>query len=102
MLRHFTPGERNGMVYIYRQDVPPNRWRSVMHTVSIHLDERLNSKKLHELCEELRRLPHVKHVAVSPRTPQDMLVDYEEHHSVPMAVLRSIEQRGLHPDIVSC
>jgi len=73
-----------------------------MNTVYIHIDERLTAKRMREIKTEVSRLPHVAFVEYGTRNPHDMLVEFEPHHNVPMALLTRLERRGLHPDIVSC
>lgn len=73
-----------------------------MNTVYIHIDEQLTAKRMRELKSELACLPHVVFVEYNSRSPHAMLVEFEPHHNVPMALLSRIERRGLHPDILSC
>jgi hypothetical protein len=30
------------------------------------------------------------------------MVEFEENHDVPMALLKQLQSHGLHPDILSC
>lgn len=73
-----------------------------MNVISIHLDESLDDRRLRELLEDLAHLPHVARVEPSPALRQELMVEYEERHNVPMRVLNRLEQRGLHPDIQYC
>jgi len=50
-----------------------------MHTVYIHIDERLDAQQLREIGNRLSHLPHVTDVEFTPREPHDLLVEYEPH-----------------------
>ncbi len=73
-----------------------------MNTVYIHIDERLDAKRMGQLRQELLRVPYVSNVELNPKLPHDMLVEFEAHHNVPLAVLHQLSRRGLHSDIMSC
>ena len=73
-----------------------------MNTVYIHIDERLDAKRMGQLRQELLRVPYVSNVELNQKLPQDMLVEFEAHHNVPLTVLHRLSRRGLHPDIMSC
>lgn len=72
-----------------------------MNTVYIHIEEGLSAEQMRDLKEELLHIPHVSNVEMNPRLPHDLMVEYEARHNVPIKILRRIERRGLHPDIVS-
>ncbi len=72
-----------------------------MSTVCIHLDEGLNEQELEAIETELMHIPPVRHVALNPRLPHDLVVEYETHCNMPIKILRSLARHGLHPDIVS-
>lgn len=72
-----------------------------MHTLCIHIDETQDAAAVDALKAELLRLPYVTHVEMSPREPHDVLVEFEPHHEVPMAVLGKLSSRGLHSDVTS-
>jgi hypothetical protein len=72
-----------------------------MSTVCIHIDEGLNEQELEAIRTELMHIPHVRHVALNPRMPHDLVVEYDAHCNMPIKILHRIERRGLHPDIVS-
>lgn len=73
-----------------------------MNTVTIHIDEALDTRRLEELKAELMREPYVRDVQFNPRTPHDLVVEFEEHHNLAIRVLQRLEQHGLHPDIQPC
>ncbi|MEN8171068.1 MAG: hypothetical protein ABFS08_12670 [Pseudomonadota bacterium] len=73
-----------------------------MHSVSIHINESVNHLNMNELYRELMITPHVRNVEVRKAQPHDMLVEYDEHHNMPMHLLEILQQHGLHADIVGC
>ncbi|MGD8483645.1 MAG: hypothetical protein PVJ63_06655 [Thioalkalispiraceae bacterium] len=73
-----------------------------MHTIQIHVEETLTSEQLQALKNSLLSIPHIQDVSMSPRDPHDFLVDFEEAHNTPIAVMHELHQQGLHPDITSC
>lgn len=72
-----------------------------MHTIQVYIDETLDAEGLNELRELLLTLPHVKNVAFNTRMPHDVLIEYEEHHVMPMQIVATMNQRGIHTDIIS-
>jgi hypothetical protein len=44
---------------------------------------------------------HITDVEVHPRTPHDMLIEFEEQYISPMEILRELNRHGVHGDIVS-
>ena len=72
-----------------------------MHTIYIHIDEDLDEAGLRSLSDELKGVNHIVDVEVNARTPHDMLVEFEEHHISPMAILRELSRHGVHADIMS-
>ena len=73
-----------------------------MHSVHLFIHETLDARLLGKVKELLARIPHVVGVDMSDKAPHDLYVDYEErHHDVPTKILSTLEQEGLHPDIVS-
>ncbi len=73
-----------------------------MNTVNIHIDETISRHDMGSLYQELMTTPHVRNVEVREAKPHDMLVEYEEHHNMPMHLLEMLQQKGLHADIVGC
>lgn len=72
-----------------------------MHTIQVYIDETLDAQGLAELRNSLLAMPHVEHVALNAGAPHDMLVEYEEHHVQPMDIVNTLQQRGVHPDVIS-
>lgn len=73
-----------------------------MNTVNIHIDETISRHDMGSLYQELMTTPHVRNVEVRVAEPHDMLVEYEEHHNMPMHLLEMLQKKGLHADIVGC
>lgn len=73
-----------------------------MRSINIHITETLDPARLRLLLEELGRVPHVTHVELKPEQPHELLVEYEEHHNLPVKILNRLEHAGLHPDIQYC
>jgi hypothetical protein len=73
-----------------------------MHSINVHIDETMNDKAIDGLRRQLLDEPHVRHVEMRTERPHDMLVEFEEHHDVPMHVLEMLKHQGLHADIVGC
>ncbi len=73
-----------------------------MHTVNIHIDESISRGDMNELYQTLMTTPHVCNVEVRVAKPHDMLVEFEEHHNMPMHLLETLQQHGLHANIVGC
>jgi len=73
-----------------------------MHTVNIHIDESISHHDMGELYQELMTTPHVRNVELRAAKPHEMLVEFEEHHNMPMQLLQVLQQHGLHADIVGC
>jgi hypothetical protein len=72
-----------------------------MHTVYIHIDENLDHDNLASLQSDLRKIKHITDVEVNDKTPHDVLVEFEEQHISPMAILDALSKRGVHADIMS-
>ena len=72
-----------------------------MHTIYIHIDENLGEEGMRSLSNELMGMDHIVDVEINARTPHDMLVEFEEHHISPMAILRELTKHGVHADIMS-
>lgn len=72
-----------------------------MNTISIYIDEEVNSWERVELCETLCDEPHVANVELHAETPHDLLVEFEERHNIPMHTLDILRSQGLHADIIS-
>ena len=72
-----------------------------MHAIYIHIDENLDEAGMRSLSDDLKDVNHIVDVEINARTPHDMLVEFDEHHISPMAILRELSRHGVHADIVS-
>lgn len=73
-----------------------------MHTVNIHIDETIGRQDMGMLYKELMSSPHVKNVELREAQPHDVMVEFDEHHNMPMQLLGMLQQHGFHADIVGC
>ncbi|MCW8918488.1 MAG: hypothetical protein OQL08_06700 [Gammaproteobacteria bacterium] len=73
-----------------------------MHSVNIHINENVTPHDMGEIYQTLMTTQHVRHVELHAAQPHDLLVEFEEHHDMPMHLLQILQQRGLHADIVGC
>jgi hypothetical protein len=73
-----------------------------MNTVYIHINETLDKNSMDQIRDELMHVPFVSNVEMNPNNPHDVLVEFEEHHNTPIAILHKLTSRGLHSDIMSC
>jgi len=71
-----------------------------MHTIYLRIDEELDETGM-STKEEMRGVSHITDVEIHARTPHDMLVEFEEQHISPMAILKELGRRGVHADIMS-
>lgn len=73
-----------------------------MNIMSIYIDETLDDRDIKDLKEALTVVPHVLNVRLNSFVPHDLMVEYEEHHNMPVIILDKLSKQGLHPDIQSC
>jgi cell division septal protein FtsQ len=74
---------------------------SAMHTIQVYIDETLDAKNLDELRKTLLSLPYIENVAINTDSPHDVLIEYEEHHVMPMQIVETMNKQGIHTDIIS-
>lgn len=72
-----------------------------MHTIQVYIDETLDNEGLADLRKTLLALPYVENVAFNSNAPHDVLIEYEEHHLMPMKIIESMNSKGIHTDIIS-
>jgi len=71
-----------------------------MHTVYIHIDETLDHDHLATLQTDLRKIDHIIGVEVNDKASHDVLIEFEEQHISPMAILEELSHQGVHADIM--
>jgi hypothetical protein len=76
--------------------------RCEMHTIQVYIDDTLDERQLAQLREKLLQIPHIKYVGLNPRLPHHLLVEYEQHHVMPMDIVRTLHGHGMHPDVIAC
>ncbi len=72
-----------------------------MNTITVYLDETLNTRDMVKLKRDIMMLPHVMDVEHPRHDSHDLTIDYEAHADMPAQVLKELRARGLHPDVVS-
>lgn len=73
-----------------------------MHAIQVYVDETLDSKGMDNVKSALLKIPYVKDVVVSISVPHDMVVEYDESdRTIPIKIMESLHQQGLHSDIIS-
>lgn len=72
-----------------------------MNTVQIYIDEKLDVEQLKRLKQLLMDISHVVDVEISSNAPHGFVVEYEEHHDMPVLLIETLRGEGLHPDIIS-
>ena len=72
-----------------------------MHTIYLRIDDDLDQTGMTTLQEGMRGVAYITDVEINARTPHDMLVEFEEEHISPMAILKELGRRGVRADIMS-
>ncbi|VAW97097.1 hypothetical protein MNBD_GAMMA21-848 [hydrothermal vent metagenome] len=72
-----------------------------MNTIQLYIEESLDSVKINTLKNHLIDIEYVNDVEVSSNSPHYFLIEFEEHHGLPMKILEAIKEEGYHPDIYS-
>ncbi len=72
-----------------------------MNTVQLYIEDDLNVEQLKKLKQLLLDTPKVTDVEISSKSPHEFLIEFEEHHNLPMKIIEIIKEQGYHPDIYS-
>lgn len=72
-----------------------------MNSITVYIDESLNTREIVQLKHEILTIPHVTDVEHPRHAPHDLTIDYEAHSGLPSLVLERLRSLGLHPDITS-
>lgn len=72
-----------------------------MNTITVYIDESLNTREMLKLKHEIMSMPHVVDVEHPRHDKHDLTVDYEADTGLPSMLLKSLRSKGLHPDIIS-
>ena len=73
----------------------------IMDTVQIYIDEKLDVEQLKRIKLILMDISYVTDVEISSQAPHGFVVEYEEHHDMPVLLIETLRNQGLHPDIIS-
>jgi hypothetical protein len=69
-----------------------------MNTIRVYIDEKLDGQQLEDL---LMGITHVVDVETAENDPHDLVIEYEEHHNMPIKIIEMLRSEGFHPDILS-
>lgn len=72
-----------------------------MNSITIHIDEPLNTREIVKLKHTILATPFVKDVEHPRHDLHDLTIDYEAHRNLPGLVLEKLRSQGLHPNITS-
>ncbi len=72
-----------------------------MNTVQVYIEETLNASRLQDVKNVMMTIPHVHNVEFNDELPHDMLIEFDAHHNVPIAIVEKLEHEGIHLDITS-
>jgi len=72
-----------------------------MNSIQLYIDENLDEKSRTRLRIMLMEIEHVKDVEISSQSPHEFVIDFEEHHNMPMKIISALKAEGYHPDIFS-
>jgi len=69
-----------------------------MNTIRVYIDEKPDGQQLEDL---LMGITHVVDVETAENDPHDLVIEYEEHHNMPIKIIETLRSEGFHPDILS-
>lgn len=69
-----------------------------MNTIRVYIDEKFDAQRLNNL---LMCVTHVVDVEFGKDDPHELVVEYEEHHNMPIKIIEVLRSEGFHPDILS-
>lgn len=72
-----------------------------MNTVQLYIEENLDAQSIMRIKKLLMEIEHVKDVEISSQSPHEVVVDFDEHHNMPMKIIEVLKAEGYHPDICS-
>ncbi len=72
-----------------------------MNTVRIYVDEDLDQPQRSKLVNIIREMSHVVDVEIGRNEPHEVVIEYEEHHNIPIRLIETLRMQGFHPDIIS-
>lgn len=69
-----------------------------MNTIRVYIDEKFDAQRLNNL---LMCVDHVVDVEFGKDDPHELVIEYEEHHNMPIKIIEVLRSEGFHPDILS-
>ncbi len=69
-----------------------------MNTIRVYINEKLDAQQLEHL---LMGVTHVVDVEIGENDPHELVIEYEEHHNMPIKIIEVLRSEGFHPDILS-
>lgn len=68
--------------------------------VVVHIDEKLSSDEIHSMEKDISFEGGVYSACVHERTPHLMVVDYDPMETHSIALLRNVQNHGLHAELI--
>ena len=72
-----------------------------MNTIQLYIEENLDEINIERIKKMLMEIEHVKDVEISSQSPHEFVIDFDEHHNMPMKIIEVLKAEGYHPDIFS-
>jgi len=72
-----------------------------MNSIQLYIDENLDEQSIARIKALLMEIEYVKDVEISSQSPHEFVIDFEEHHNMPMIIIDALKAEGYHPDIFS-
>ncbi len=72
-----------------------------MNSIQLYIEENLDEKNIELIKKMLMEIEYVKDVEISRQSPHEFVIDFDEHHNMPMKVIEALKAEGYHPDIFS-
>jgi hypothetical protein len=69
-----------------------------MNTIRVYIDEKIDVQQLEHL---LMGITHVVDVEIGGNDPHELVIEYEEHHNMPIKIIETLRSEGFHPDVLS-
>jgi len=72
-----------------------------MNSIQLYIEEDLDKDAIFNIKNLLLEIEHVVDVEISSQSPHEFVVDFDEHHNLPMKIVETLKDKGYHPDIFS-
>ena len=70
-----------------------------MKTLHFYVNEHVNADRFTLIRADLLAMAHVKNVQLGKGTPQELMVDVDEHCDMAINVMEQLTRAGLNPEI---